>query len=176
LVHGFTHYHGLGGVQSMLAEHHGGDLAHGLDSSFLAYFEPRALRTPMVTGLGLTWRHTVRIARARFAAERASPAEVVAYHNCWGLPLFADGDRSARRLGILHTDFPGLGTCLCRLRGLLDGLLCVSQPLLDLGHRELPELPDERVCWLPYPVAGGEVEAGRPPFQRVLWCSGSPAA
>ena len=143
----------------MLIEHHRGDLSHGLESSFLAYFEPRGPRAPRVTGLGLTWRSTIRGARGRFATARSSPTDCLAYHNCWGLPLFADGDRCQRRMGVLHTDFPGLPPCLQRWRGLLDGLLCVSQPLLDLARRELPELAGERLDWLPYPVAGGVLEA-----------------
>ena len=145
----------------MLLEHHAGDLAHGLESSFLAYFEPRGPRAPRVAGLGLTGWSSVRKARARFAGAPPSPARCLAYHNCWGLPLFADLDHSDRRVGILHTDFPGLPDCLQRLRGLLDGLLCVSQPLLDLARRGLPELAGERLGWLPYPVADGERRAGQ---------------
>ena len=149
----------------MLLEHHRRDAAHGLDSTFLSYFEGNAERTPRVTGLGLTWRSSVRCARARFGDARSGPADCLVYHNVWGLPLFADADQANRRLGVLHTDHPGLAACLRRLRGLLDGLLCVSRPLLDLARRELPELEAERLAWLPYPLGGNELAARQPPLK-----------
>lgn len=167
LVHGFTHFQGLGGVQSMLQLHHRADAIHGLDSRFLAYFEPPAVPGERVSGLGLTGRHSIRAARSRFAAAAeatAPPPDVFAFHNLWGLPFFAGLDRTGRRLGVLHTDFPGLEACLPGLTGLLDGLLCVSRPLLDRARRRLPELDGPRSDWLPYPVARDTTQASQAPL------------
>ncbi len=164
LLHGFTHFHDLGGVQSMLRKHRAEDAAHGIDSEFLAYFEPWGAGSERVAGLGLNGRSTVRSARGRFAATRPRQVDLVAYHNCWGVALFTDLDGAARRIGVMHTDFPGLSRCLGRLAGSLDGMLCVSEPLLKLARRELPELVDERLEWLPYPVPGEEYA----PLQAAL--------
>jgi glycosyltransferase involved in cell wall biosynthesis len=163
LRHGFTHFHGLGGVQSMLRLHHAGDAARGLDSTFCAYFEPVNPGVERVHGLGLSGLSSIAGARRRFR-ERAGPGpDVMAYHNLWGLAFFADLDRAGRRLGVLHSDFPGLARWLPGLRGLLDGVLCVSRPLLELVQRSLPELAGERTAWLPYPVARDRTEAPQPP-------------
>lgn len=169
LEHGFTHFHGLGGVQSMLRQHHAGDAAQGLDSTFCAYFEPADPGVARVGGLGLSGRSSIATARRRFRAHAVSGPAVMAYHNLWGLAFFADLDRAGRRLGVLHSDFPGLAGWLPGLRGLLDGALCVSRPLLELVRRALPELEGERTALLPYPVARDRTEAPQaPPAGRPL--------
>ncbi len=163
LVHGFTHFHGLGGVQSLLRVHHAGDAGQGLDSTFCAWFEPAHPGVERVSGMGLNGLSSIATARRRFR-ERAGPGpDVMVYHNLWGLAFFADLDRAGRRLGILHSDFPGLAHWLPGLRGLLDGVLCVSRPLLELARRTLPELAGERAAWLPYPVARDRTETPQPP-------------
>jgi glycosyltransferase involved in cell wall biosynthesis len=86
------------------------------------------------------------------------------YHNFWGLHFFADLDRAGRRLGVVHSFFPGLPQVLRGSRGLLDGMLCVSQPLLELVRRELPELAGDRTGLLPYPVARPRAETAQPPL------------
>lgn len=145
----------------MLEVHHATDARHGIDSRFCAYFEPRGAVGDRVCGLGLNFLETIRGARRRFAAV-APPGAVVAYHNLWGLSFFADRDGSARRLGVLHSDFPGLADWLPGVRGLLDGILCVSRPLLELARRRLPELEGDRSAFLPYPVARDRTEAAQP--------------
>jgi glycosyltransferase involved in cell wall biosynthesis len=146
----------------MLQVHHARDEREGIDSRFCAYFEPRAAAGARVGGLGLTGLSCIRTARRRFAAAQPGPEGVVAYHNLWGLPFFADLDASGRRLGVLHSDFPGLAGWLPGLRGLLDAALCVSEPLLDLVRRHLPELDGPRSAFLPYPVACDRTEAAQP--------------
>ncbi len=163
LLHGFTHFHGLGGVQSMLRLHHARDAAHGLESAFCAYFEPPGSGEERVRGLGLSGRSSIATARRRFRQLVAPPPAVMAWHNLWGLAFLADLDRAGRRLGVLHSDFPGLAGWLPGLRGLLDGMLCVSRPLIEMTRRALPELAGERVAWLPYPVNRARTEAPQPP-------------
>jgi hypothetical protein len=162
LVHGFTFFHSLGGVQSMLRRHLEGDASHSVASEFLAYFDGRETTTPRVQGLGLSWKDTIRSARGRFKQARPARPAMVAYHNCWGLPFFADLDGAQRRIGVLHSDWPGLPECLRRVRGLLDGMLCVSQPLVELARRECPELGAERVAFLPYPAGRAGVDTRKP--------------
>ncbi len=164
LEHEFTHFRDLGGVQSLLRLHHAVDARHGVESTFCAFFEPEDCGEERVRGLGLTGFSSIRTARRRFQAAPPPAPDVVNYHNFWGLPFFADLDRAGRRMGLLHSHFPGLPGWLRHLRGLLDGVLCVSQPLLDLVRRELPELAGERSAWLPLPVARERTEAPQPPL------------
>jgi len=149
----------------MLRLHHKADGAHGLESAFCAYFEPRNSDLERVHGLGLSGLSCIHTARRRFRALPGSPPQMMVWHNFWGLPFLADLDRAGRRLGVLHTDCPGLATWLRGLRGLVDGALCVSQPLLDMVHRELPELAGARSAWLPYPVARDQTEAPQAPLR-----------
>ncbi|HOK78517.1 MAG TPA: glycosyltransferase [Verrucomicrobiota bacterium] len=164
VLHGFTFFRSLGGVESMLRLHHRVDAAHGLDSTFCAYFEPRDIGIERVVGLGLNAFSTIHTARRKFSRVPTPPAETIVYHNFWGMAFFADLDRGSRRIGVLHTDTPGLASWLRQLRGLVDGALCVSRPLLDLVRRELPELGEERTAWLPYPVAREQTEAAQQPM------------
>ncbi len=165
LLHGFTHFRGLGGVQSMLRLHHARDAAHGLESAVCAYFEPRDPGVERVHGLGLSGWSSIATARRRFPLAGTPPPEVRVWHNLWGLAFLADLDRARRRLGVLHSDFPGLADWLPGLRGFLDGVLCVSRPLIELTRRALPELGGERVAWLPYPVNCAQTEVPQPPPQ-----------
>lgn len=143
----------------MLRLHHEADAGQGLDSRFCAYFERPGLAGPRVDGLGLSGLSSVHGARRCFARAGSAAGGVFACHNFWGLPFFADLDGSERRIGVLHTDFPGLAGWLPGVRGLLDGALCVSEPLLELVRRQLPELAAERSQFLPYPVARDRPEA-----------------
>jgi glycosyltransferase involved in cell wall biosynthesis len=164
LEHEFTHFRDLGGVQTLLRLHHAVDARHGVESTFCAFFEPPDCGVERVRGLGLTGFSSIHTARRRFRAAPPPTPDVVTYHNFWGLPFFADLDRAGRRMGLLHSHFPGLPGWLRHLRGLLDGVLCVSQPLLELVRRELPELAGARSLWLPLPVAREQTEAAQPPL------------
>jgi len=148
----------------MLRLHHRVDAVHGLDSTFCAYFEPRDIGIERVFGMGLNAFSTIQTARRRFRSVPTSSAETIVYHNFWGMAFFADLDRGSRRIGVLHTDTPGLASWLRQLSGLVDGALCVSRPLLELVRRELPELGEDRTAWLPYPVARDRTEAAQPPM------------
>ena len=164
----------------MLRLHHAGDAAHGLESAFCAYFEPLEPGVERVRGLGLSGLSSIATARRRFRQLSAPPPEVIsapppevmAWHNLWGLAFLADLDRAGRRLGVLHSDFPGLAGWLPGLRGLLDGALCVSRPLLEMVRAALPELAGERAAWLPYPVARERPEAPQPPPGGRPWVIG----
>ncbi|MCX8109101.1 MAG: glycosyltransferase family 4 protein [Verrucomicrobiae bacterium] len=166
ILHGFTFFSSLGGVESMLQRHHKVDELWGIDSTFCAYFEPRTTEIPRVKGLGLSGLSCIHTARKRFRSCMTTTVDVMVYHNLWGLAFFADLDHASRRMGVLHTDVPGLGAWLRHVRGMLDGILCASEPLLDMVRRELPELGGDRLAWLPYPVALSRTEANQEPIGK----------
>lgn len=148
----------------MLRRNWAGDARHGLDSQFLAYFEPDDGRTERVRGLGLTWRSTIRQARARFRQRLAAEPEVISYANVWGLPFFADLDRAGRRIGALHGASADMPDHIRQARGLLDGVICVSEPLRELATRLLPELAADRIDIMPNPAGRTQVEIPQPPL------------
>ena len=73
----------------------------------------------------------------------------------WGLQFLADLMPTQRRVGLLHSDWTDLQPFLRSQRGLLDGMLCVSNALVDLVTECLPELAEaNRIKIIPYPVDG----------------------
>ena len=117
-------------------------------------------------GLGLTWRHTISQARTRFARLVAGLPQprVIGYYNFWGLPFFAAVDGAELRIGVLHGDWPGLAECLRGLRGLVDGVLCVSPPLVELVRENWPGFPAERAAMLACPVNLPAPDTAKPPL------------
>ncbi len=168
--------HNLGGVQSFLQRHRRDDPSWGVRSRFLIYFERHSAAEEPVRGLGLTWRHNIRSARALFAA--TAPWTVgmpMLYYNFWGVPFFADLDGATRRIGYLHSRWPGLEHQIGSLRGLLDGVLCISEPLRQFAAARLPELGADRVFLLPTPVDRRSSDTIKPPLagrRLVLGYSG----
>ncbi len=171
LTHIFSHFRTLGGVESVLRHHLHRDGPQGIDSSILALFEPGGPVAERVTGLGLTWRHTIASARRRLAAARIDPSTTVVYHNAWGLPFLADLDRAQRRLSLLHSDLPQIRLILKSQPGLVDGLLCVSDTLQAEARNAWPDLASDRIGLVPYPIAPpGDPPARRPLAARPIVC------
>jgi len=169
LTHYFTHFRTLGGVESILHRHHVSDQAGNLASRFVLFFEDRQLQQkfPRTFGLGWSWRTTIWQARRCFAEFAASQTPHVAmYHNLWGLAFLAEFDRATRRLGLLHSDWPGLEQDLSAQRGLLDGMLCVSEALQVKVLRQLPELNPRRVELIPYPITNFPPAPPRLPLEN----------
>jgi glycosyltransferase involved in cell wall biosynthesis len=156
----------MGGVQSVLQQHLREDARWGLDSRVVVYFEPDNPAEPRVRGLGLTWRSNIGQARRRFrqAINSVRPPRVVAYYNFWGLPFFAGLDAAERRLGVLHTDWPGLPDCLRQVGGLVDGAFCVNHQLLELVRQNWPGFSPERLALLPCPVGLAAPDTAKPPL------------
>ena len=129
-THFFTFYNRLGGVESLLKRHLASDSNWGLDSDLVAFFESALKDSPKTSGVGLTWRDSVLSARSgtRRCMEGKAP-EVAVYHNFWGLPFLGDLDRASRRIALLHSGWPGMQHTLEAQRGLVDGVLCVSDVL-----------------------------------------------
>ncbi|MDP6795157.1 MAG: glycosyltransferase family 4 protein [Verrucomicrobiota bacterium] len=168
LSHFFTYYRSLGGVQSILKRHHDSDAKRGHEPSFLFAFEPDDFNEPNVNGLGFGGGHTIRSMRAKFVGHSGHFSDSVAVcHNMWGLQFLADLMPSRRRIGLLHSDWTGLRTHLETERGLLDGVLCVSNALVEIVSDCLPDLAKaNRVELIPYPIDGLPAMPERPPLTK----------
>ena len=156
LSHFFTYYRTLGGVQSIIKRHHAADAKRGHEPSFLFAFESDDFDEPNVNGLGFGGGHSISSMRTRFANHSSRFTDSVAIcHNMWGLQFLADLMPAERRVGLLHSDWTGLRPFLETQRGLLDGVLCVSNALVELVSDCLPDLTkSNRVKLIPYPVDG----------------------
>ena len=153
VTHLFTFFESLGGVQSILQHHRDHDRSWGLDSRFVNVFE-RASREPArLIALKQTGLGSIRSTRRAFQrlAQPCRDSQFL-YHNLWGLPILADLDGSARRIGVLHSDWPTLDNELETASGLLDGLLCVSRSLVAKAQAAFPRFGSDRIQFLPYPV------------------------
>ena len=165
LTHCFTALRSLGGVESYLRRHQTNDAKAGFDSRIVALFEPLGTTTEAVHPIGLNWRDTIDSGRRKFRQHARAPWEGTAlYHNAWGLPFLADLDGAERRISMLHSDLPVLAQLLRSQDGLVDGSLCVSEPLKRQALAHCPTLSPERIVVVPCPIT---VPASRPP-QRPL--------
>ena len=156
LSHFFTYYRTLGGVQSIIKRHHAADAKRGHEPSFLFAFESDDFDEPNVNGLGFGGGHSISSMRTRFVNHSSRFTDSVAIcHNMWGLQFLADLMPAERRVGLLHSDWAGLRPFLETQRGLLDGVLCVSNALVELVSDCLPDLTkSNRVKLIPYPIDG----------------------
>ena len=168
LSHFFTYYRSLGGVQSILKRHHASDAKRGHEPGFLFAFEPDDFDESNIIGLGFGGSQTIRLMRAKFEGHSDRFNDSVAVcHNMWGLQFLADLMPAERRVGLLHSDWPGLQTHLETQRGLLDGVLCVSNALVEIVSGCLPDLAKaNRVELIPYPVDGVAAMPERPPLAK----------
>ncbi len=154
VAHLFSSFRGLGGVESVLKYHHSHDAQWGIVSNFIIYFEAEIEPLERVHFLGFNSRTTIREARQRLATAIAQARpEVAVYHGTWGMPFLADLDQSQRRILVLHGETPGVEDQLRVRRQWLDGILCVSDPLRDLVRRCAPQLEEDRIEVLSYPIA-----------------------
>jgi glycosyltransferase involved in cell wall biosynthesis len=158
VTHGFTNLRSFGGAQSTLKQHWEHDKDWGIDSNFCIFFESDTQQLPRVRSLSASWRDTIRTLRKKYKAAIAHfHTEIALYHNVWGVPFLADLDESVRRIGLLHTSVT-MEECLPAQRGLLDGLICLSRPLVDVAMRALPELAPHRITLLPSPLIVPKME------------------
>jgi glycosyltransferase involved in cell wall biosynthesis len=164
VTHFALHFHTLGGLQSMLQHQLANDARWGNDSRVVVFFEGREMPERADTRLlGLTWRHSIADARRRIRdALDDRPTDVAVYHDVWGLPFAADLDRAERRVGMVVCPIAPVFTNLAQNADLLDGVLCIGQPSVDMVRRSLPGWPPERLHWVPVPVATVERPAPHP--------------
>ncbi len=166
LTHFFTYFRNLGGVQSILKRHHKSDCSRNHDSRFLFSFEPDTFEDPLLAGLGINGWESIRSIRKKFCLHSQAFSDSIAIcHNMWGLQFLADLMPAKRRIGILHSDWKNLRPFLQSQIGLLDGVLCVSNKLVELVAECLPELTKEnRIQLLPYPIDGATNIPNRQPL------------
>lgn len=178
LVHACTHLRPLGGVQTLIRRHLLRDGDHGLSSSATIWFErgpfgAEASGRP-VSGLGLRWFHSGRTLRRRLRSltpESNDDPRIWAYHDLWGLPTAADLDGAGRRIGVIHSQWEGTEPVLQSIRGVVDGMLCISASSAELTAAHLPQLAGERIALLPVPVDPPPASAlpwGPPPRELVV--------
>ena len=159
LTHFFTYFRNLGGVQSILKRHH----SREQDSRFLFSFEANNFKEPNISGLGVDGWDSIRCIRKKLAKHSdLFPDSVAVCHNMWGLQFLAELIPAKRRIGILHSDWTNLRPFLQSQKELLDGVLCVSNTLVELVAECLPELSkDNRIQLIPYPIDGVPIMPNR---------------
>ncbi|HJN89509.1 MAG TPA: glycosyltransferase family 4 protein [Verrucomicrobiota bacterium] len=168
LSHFFTYYRSLGGVQSILKRHHTSDAKRGHESNFLLAFEPNDFHESDIAGLGFSGGYSIRSMRGKFANQSRRFTDSLAIcHNMWGLQFLADLMPAKRRIGLLHSDWTGLQPHLKTQRSLLDGVLCVSNALVERVSSCLPDLAKEnRIELIPYPIDSLAAMPVHPPLAK----------
>jgi glycosyltransferase involved in cell wall biosynthesis len=158
-----TQFAGLGGVEAILRDHHQRDADAGLDSRFTIFWEPFHEGWPRTRFLDLNIHESIGSARRRFRqAHPGFSPDIALYHTLWGWPYFADIDAAARRVAYLHSDYPGLTGLLQDRLFHVDGVVAVSQPLLDRVRSIRPDLPAHRCLQVHATIHPPK----RPPRQR----------
>ncbi len=151
--HVSVQFAGLGGVESVLRDHHRNDAGQGLDSRFTVFWGAAVPGWERVAFLDLDPGRPVRVARARFAsAHPGFEPDVTVFHTPWGWPYFADLDPAPLRALYLHSDTPGLDGHLASRSRWCDGLLAVSDVLMDRCRRQAPHLGEGRLHRVHYPI------------------------
>jgi glycosyltransferase involved in cell wall biosynthesis len=176
LVHVAAWIRTIGGVETLLARHARFDADQGFAARQLALFDrPRRTEGAGYAAQAFSWRSTPRaMRRAMAAALAAHPGSVIAWHNAWGIPWFADLDGSARRIACLADNETQFGPWLTNLHPWLDGVTCLSASAAASVVRLLSRLPPERLAVLPLPIETPEPLATlRPPRREwVIGCAG----
>ena len=168
LTHFFTYFRNLGGVQSIIKRHHSSDSSREHNSSFLFSFEPNTFNEPNLLGLDVNGWDSIRSIRKKLANQsNLFSGSVAVCHNMWGLQFLAELMPAKRRIGILHSDWTTLRPFLQTQKGLLDGVLCVSNKLVEIVNESLPELSkDNRIQLIHYPIDGAPSMPNRMPLVK----------
>jgi glycosyltransferase involved in cell wall biosynthesis len=127
---------------------------------FVALFDREPESRPDYINLNFTWRTPLWVMRRRFQrALRPHAGSLCVYHNGWGLPLFHDLDRAARRVVFFHADPAFHRPELSGFRGLPDGVMGISPGLPEFWREEMPEIEVARTGVCPLPVESPSVQA-----------------
>jgi glycosyltransferase involved in cell wall biosynthesis len=149
-----TQFAGLGGVESVVRDHHRNDAAQGLDSRFCVFWEPSQPGWDHARFLDFSDALTIRTARRRFRDGIAGfDPQLVVWHTVWGWPYFDDlAGSSAARVLFLHSDTPGLAAQLATRAWWADGFACVNDRLVQRVRDARPDIAPERIHRVHYPV------------------------
>lgn len=128
-------------------------MAH-LSSRVVALFDAPQGNDEPVLGAGWTWKTSPASGRVRFhELKSATEGRVAVYHNCWGTSFLSDLDGASRRLGLHHSDWPGVEHVVRAQATRLDGVLCVGAAVHEIVVRELPGIDSDRRLILPLPIS-----------------------
>lgn len=153
VLHLNTQFASLGGVEAVLRFHHEQDAGLGMDSRFIALWEDSRDGFARTAFAAFSRHLSVRDARRRVAgAWPAFRPSTVVHHTTWGQAFLADLDGSARRVLFLHSDTPGLAHQLPARVPLMDGVIAVSDVLLDRARAAAPAWPSSRFLRIDYPI------------------------
>ncbi len=166
ILHINTQFCSMGGVEAVLRAHHGHDGGSGMDSRFIALWEPAQEGWPRCRFLD--FQKSMRVRTARGLVGDAWPGftpGVAVHHTLWGQPYWQDLDQAPRRALFLHSDVPGLAERLVSRLPAMDAVLAVSDTLLERAREAAPSWGPERFQRIHYPVFGPvdpPAERGRP--------------
>lgn len=153
VLHLNTQFASLGGVEAVLRFHHEQDTGLAMDSRFISLWEEPREGFPRTAFTAFSRQLCVRDARRRVAgAWPAFKPTTVVHHTTWGQPYLADLDGPARRILFLHSDTPGLAQQLPARLPLMDGIIAVSDVLLDRARAAAPAWPKARFLRIDYPI------------------------
>lgn len=153
VLHLNTQFASLGGVEAVLRFHHEKDAGLGMDSRFISLWEGSREGFPRAAFADFSRQTSVRDARRRVtAAWPAFRPTTVVHHTTWGQAFLADLDGSARRVLFLHSDTPGLAQQLPARLPLMDGIIAVSDVLLERARSAAPTWPAVRFLRIDYPI------------------------
>ncbi len=154
LLHLAPHAHGYGGIETLLRRHAVADARFGFDSWQLGLFEknqplPGESYRPQRFG----WRDTPRAMRRRIVTTfEERKGSVIAWHNGWGMPWFADVDRSVRRIVCLQAHPDYYLESFAAIQPWIDGAVVVSPQAAEEALARMPGFPVERMGTLSLPI------------------------
>ena len=166
----------IGGVETLLRHHRQCDAPAGLAAAQIALFDKTeipnepAYSTQRFSGW-FTPRRMRQDLRETFSR---MPESVVLWHNGWGLPWFADGDHSRRRIVCWWDSQTHWGPWLDAVKPWVDGVICMSESAAEEVGSLWPELPAERRGVMRVPIEppsdlGARSDRGR---EWVIGCAG----
>ena len=154
VVHFNTLMHTTGGVETILRYQLTRDGAWGQDSRFVILFEKtNPAHSARINPVGLTGWSCILEARRRVRREIGTRStDVAVYHDLWGLAFLSDLDNAKRRLGVIHCPSQSALKTLAQNHHLLDGILCVGEPIVALARALVSESLRDRVRFVPVPI------------------------
>jgi glycosyltransferase involved in cell wall biosynthesis len=153
VLHINTQFASLGGVEAVLRAHHQRDLAAGIDSRFVAFWEAETPGWQRCKFLSFHPNLAIREARQRVRlAWPGFQPDLVVHHTLWGQPYWQDLDGKTRRVLYLHSDVPDLREKLTSRLPSMDAVMAVSDQLLDRAREAVPHWQAERFHRIYYPV------------------------
>jgi hypothetical protein len=160
VVHFFSNYRSLGGVQQVLRQHYARDLEHGVQSRFVIYNEAEEQAEERMVYLGINGRMTIRAIQARLERSlSACPPDVAVYHTAPIPSYVCQVDRAARRVVFLHGKGTGLEDDLATRRSWLDGVVSVNTEACRIAAGALPHLNPERFLVVSLPFCPSPIPA-----------------